>query len=723
MADLVLDPSRLPFRREKIAAVGTLALVAPIPLGFTRALEPHWLVLYLLTLALFLAAVHRGRIICLRPLWQNVFGLAYALLFYFDLRAGSGKLLPATIHLLLFTMLAKLVSIQRERDFSIALVLCGFLFMASVATSFHFTIVLYLVAFVAVCWPVLVKWGLWRDLAGAPDEWTRDRTAQKLPSPRSTALSLVAALALATPLFLTLPRLKTPYIRGIEQGREVWTGFSENVDPDVFGVLKQSDRVYMRLTLEDPLTSLQAETLRLRALAFARYEGRTWMKPGAGFVNVRAESESLMRMPGVRAGELAARRKMSIDLLPLGSRYVPVPVGSPALRFGEDLVRGRGSLAMEFDGSRNLRLAFEPEGTVHYEALYGGAVVLDRGAPSPQDPSREAMGSERVRSWAAQIAGSFGNDQDAERACRRIEAFLATRFKYSLEIPPSGPRPIEQFLFETRAGHCENFASAMALALRELGIPTRFVTGFSGGEIGLFGRFVVIRGRDSHAWVEAWCGPERGWVTFDPTPVDGRPLLHDVPFSRKLYQVTDGVEYYFDRFVLSFGQGDQIDLINRVREAVGSLAQSMRDGLDALRSLRVRGTASRFAGAIAVVSGVTGLGLLFLLVRYGRKVGFPFGQQPVPPASAAYRRLQRLLRRRGRGLTPSSAPSETLAAAATFGERAGGLSREIVEAYVEESFGGRAAAPLEGRRLNGLVNDVRRAIRASAAATQQAAPQ
>jgi protein-glutamine gamma-glutamyltransferase len=337
--------------------------------------------------------------------------------------------------------------------------------------------------------------------------------------------------------------------------------------------------------------------------------------------------------------------------------------------------------------------------------------VVDRSAPALNDPSRVALGSERVAAWAREVGGGSETAQDSERVCRRIETFLATRFQYSLLVPPSGPRPIEQFLFESRSGHCENFASAMALSLRELGIPTRFVTGFSGGEIGLFGRFVVVRGRDAHAWVEAWCGPERGWVSFDPTPAEGRPLLHEAPFSRRLFQVTDGVEFLYDRFILSFGQGDQIELIRRLREAAGTFADVLKKGIATLRAFRLHGPSRSWrAVAIFAASALAVLALILLsLWRFG--FGFRFGRPAVPPASAAYRRLQRLLRRRGRVLTPSSAPSETLAAAATFGEPAKRLSREIVLAYIEESFGGREAGPAKERRLNFLVNEVKSAIR------------
>ena len=69
----------------------------------------------------------------------------------------------------------------------------------------------------------------------------------------------------------------------------------------------------------------------------------------------------------------------------------------------------------------------------------------------------------------------------------------------------------------------------MALLLREVGVPTRFVTGFLGGEIGAFGRYVLVRGQNVHAWVEAWCGPSKGWLTFDPTPMSASQVSNASP--------------------------------------------------------------------------------------------------------------------------------------------------------------------------------------------------
>ena len=179
------------------------------------------------------------------------------------------------------------------------------------------------------------------------------------------------------------------------------------------------------------------------------------------------------------------------------------------------------------------------------------------------------------------LAGARGGpvdpSADPEGAARALEdVFHRPPFRYELDLAPRGPNALEDFLTVRRAGHCQTYATAMALLLREAGVPTRFVTGFLGGEIGALGRYVLVRGNNVHAWVEAWCGPEKGWVTFDPTPFSGQPKLERVPLASRLRQVTDGVEFFYDRFVLSFGQADQAEMFRRIREAAGNALGVLR---------------------------------------------------------------------------------------------------------------------------------------------------
>jgi hypothetical protein len=121
----------------------------------------------------------------------------------------------------------------------------------------------------------------------------------------------------------------------------------------------------------------------------------------------------------------------------------------------------------------------------------------------------------RVPQLAAEITKSSHTDYDKAAA---MERYLHTRFGYTLELPRSPVKdPIANFLFERKQGHCEYFASSMAVMLRTLGIPSRVVTGFRSDEFNDITGSYVVRAKNAHAWVEAYF-PGYGWQTFDPTP-------------------------------------------------------------------------------------------------------------------------------------------------------------------------------------------------------------
>ena len=97
-----------------------------------------------------------------------------------------------------------------------------------------------------------------------------------------------------------------------------------------------------------------------------------------------------------------------------------------------------------------------------------------------------------------------------------LEKFNEEAYYYTLEPPPLGSRPVDRFLFETRRGFCEHYASAFAVMMRAAGIPARIVVGYQGGELNPMGNYMIVRQADAHAWTEVWL-PGDGWRRVDPT--------------------------------------------------------------------------------------------------------------------------------------------------------------------------------------------------------------
>ena len=142
--------------------------------------------------------------------------------------------------------------------------------------------------------------------------------------------------------------------------------------------------------------------------------------------------------------------------------------------------------------------------------------------------STAAAVTPRIAALAAQAMGQ-GSDATSARSGWSTTWRRATPTPRDF-VGRSGQLALEDFLFRTRRGHCEFFATAMVVMLRSQGIPARFVTGFLGGEENAFEGYYVVRQSNAHAWVEAWF-PDRGWQVFDPTPASGRPgaVERDLP--------------------------------------------------------------------------------------------------------------------------------------------------------------------------------------------------
>lgn len=168
----------------------------------------------------------------------------------------------------------------------------------------------------------------------------------------------------------------------------------------------------------------------------------------------------------------------------------------------------------------------------------------------------------RLRSLGEGIRQRGGSD--AERVQLLEDYFRKGNFRYSLQGLPTGDHAIEQFLFETRQGHCEFFASSFAIVARAAGIPTRLVGGYLGGEYNELGGYYLVTEQMAHAWVEVFL-TGRGWVRVDPSSlaVNAGGVWND---SRKrslglrLRLAIDSFDHAWNRSVITYDFERQVNV-------------------------------------------------------------------------------------------------------------------------------------------------------------------
>jgi len=120
----------------------------------------------------------------------------------------------------------------------------------------------------------------------------------------------------------------------------------------------------------------------------------------------------------------------------------------------------------------------------------------------------------RARALAGQWRAGDANDEGVIRAA--LAYFSREGFSYTLEPPLLGINSVDEFMFGSKQGFCEHYASSFVFLMRAAGIPARVVTGYQGGEYNELGGYYIVRQSDAHAWAEVWL-PGQGWVRVDPT--------------------------------------------------------------------------------------------------------------------------------------------------------------------------------------------------------------
>ena len=445
-------------------------------------------------------------------------------------------------HLLLLLTAVQVGTVNDLKGFRRVLPAVFLVFLVGVVSAVHVSIVPYLFGSLAVWWYAGMQVFLFELSEKCGEELGRPRW-------RHAVVAAVAAALLTVPFFMLMPRLRSPLL-GSGLVRE--SGFSESVELGRRGEISESDAPAMTLVSADG-DPVPAVWLRLRASAYDRLHAATWAPRKTG-----------LSPPVLRNGLVwLDSGRHSID----GLRAVDISLEDRE-RF---LFLPPGAVALEIDES----VMIDPPGGVVLRARHGAPasyrvwVASQRTARMNQPEPRDL----RLRSpdlQTARLATRVVGDADgAEAKAAAIESFLSTEYSYSLAGGVGGSRdPVSWFLFESREGHCEFFASAMVVMLRHEGVPARMVVGYHGGDAGAGGRQVVVRRSNAHAWVEAWVGTDRGWIVFDPTPAEGIDGLKRLGLLDRGRMAWQAVEDFFDRRILTFGLGEQVGVLLAAGEAV-----------------------------------------------------------------------------------------------------------------------------------------------------------
>jgi len=484
------DPALTP---AQIQSLGVLLVAAQLPQAVHL---PIWVALFGIALvALRFVLLRRDR---LRPAATPAripsWALAvFALVIAFAIRKSYGYFVgrdPCVAFLFVLVGI-KFLEVRTLRDGTLLVCLAIFLLI----TPFFYS--QSLIAGLAALPAVLAAGAAMESLAhddplAAPTTW---RVAW-----RRTAAMLAQGLPIAAALFLLFPRLASP-LWGLPADRAAATGLSERMAPGSISELALNDAVAFRVDFDSAPPPPRARYWRGPVLAL--FNGREWrsLSPSPGGRLVLADRPAIRYTVTLEPNDHPWL--FALDF-PSALPQIDSDAGTQASAGGFAGYSREQQLMMRAPVTQPLRYSVQSSLTDHY------AVPSARDA---QINSRPPPGNPRTVQFARELRAA--NPDDRRFASAILQWFRDEQFFYTLAPPLLEEDPVDAFLFDSRRGFCEHYASAFVVLLRAAGIPARVVTGYQGGEINPRGGYMIVRQSDAHAWAEAIIDGQ--WQRFDPT--------------------------------------------------------------------------------------------------------------------------------------------------------------------------------------------------------------
>lgn len=536
----------------------------------------------------------------------------------------------------------------------------------------------------------------------------------------ATVRMMVGTLAVGGLIFLVLPRqagatrgqMTSPIAKHL-------TGFDDEVQLGQLGEILENDTVVMTVELsdEDGKTIRPETELLWRGVTLLQYDKGRWRRQ-------IQRTQTVVKLPTDRTGGRRHEIKQVIKLEPNDSNTL----------FAIRPVR-----TMDSPGGMRLTPYMNPiDGTLFRPDSRGGA--YDYIVVSDADPNAH-QGNEvcpslfrtevllsipetlkaRLRKIAEPVVEGIpavGPDAIARRA-HALEAYLrdSGKFSYSLRMEVVDPTldPVEDFLVNRKEGHCEYFASALALLLRSIDIPSRIVNGFKGGDWNDLTQTLNVRQKHAHSWVEAYAGPEANsekipiWIVLDPTPGNERDesIAHVGGIAGNFRPITDVIRHIWVFYIVGYdGERQRRLLYAPMREMLREIAEQyvrlgkwLRKGFalfhfqDVSAFISIRGFVVTFIGC-CLLAGLAHLGIRLarLLLRWMR--GPELDTASRSAGLLFYRRMAQLLAEYDLNRTPAETQREFARRARTFltnrgssAQTVSNVPQQVVDAFYRVRFG------------------------------------
>lgn len=627
-----------------------------------------------------------------------------------DMIALEADLAAAFTRALLILQVAKLLGPRERRDESTILLVA----LVHVAVAASSTVELsFMPALLGYVLSAGYALGV-RELASSPAAPTPPAAPVTAGFRLAQAGLAFATLILATIAFIAMPRVGAKLLPSSGQAAQRVSGFTDSIQLDQSGKIRESQRVAFRALIVER-GHLPAVPL-WRGRVLDNYSSSQWTpsriseRIGRQFTSPSNVFETTLHHDLPDPPLTRASAILDLQLEPMNTLTIFAPGVVHVLEFktAPPPILARDSLGtlstfQTHPQEMAYRVTCTPDARI--PANFGTTPDIDQRTRSrclrlPPEVDRARIELATTRALAS---AGLRADSPPEAIGQALEDYLGRNFRYTLDSKhEEGAERVAEFLFRTREGHCEIFASALAVMLRSVGIPSRIVNGYKGGEYHAWSNSYTVKERHAHSWVEALT--EGGWIALDATPAIDLEGEAPTGLAATLEDAREWLEIRWFRNVIAFDSGDQAGVAKWARGAAEHRLENLQSWTQAghelleqggrrdlgilggvLAVLLVLGTAGATVGPRALLNGIRR--------AFAGLVGR--GAHARSGTSLELERLLRALEARG----VSRRQGETVRELAERAERALGDPARgvvaIVPAYYEARFGGRELRPEE----------------------------
>lgn len=422
--------------------------------------------------------------IILSPLGMTTIAIGGALLVKLHYGYFMGR--DPCVAFLFILVSAKFAEVRKSSDSTLLLCLAGFLLLTQYFYSQSILSALITLPAVLALGNALA---VIRDSANAP------ATRQNL---KMVGKLLLQGAPLAAFLFVVFPRLPGP-MWSLPDDAAAKTGLSDSMEPGSIGELSRSDEVAFRVEFEGAIPPVDQRYWR--GPVMNHFDGRKWTL-GQPAPSVR---------PSGKPVERTTQARYTVMMQPTHQPWLfalDYPTSLP-LSDTADIRDAKILATMSSD------LQIKTKKPITRVTRYKQMSSLNDSFRAVRQPEIENLQLSGNNSRSVQFATELRtkSDSDSDFAQKVLAYFNQEKFHYTLQPSLLGDKPVDEFLFSTRNGFCEHYASAFVVLMRAAAIPARVVTGYLGGEMN--GDYMIVRQSDAHAWTEAYL--DGRWVRFDPT--------------------------------------------------------------------------------------------------------------------------------------------------------------------------------------------------------------